>query len=379
MPAYHSAFLCGEHVRIKPASELRRYTMPDWKYHHPLQGEQLAFAGQSMNIVGVSYWHGGGVLLRLREAPGFWHEECVEDSLLHLIDWEGYPNPAEYFRIEAEVDNGREYLSVRTPDGVECLRKYSFRAEDAAEEMRQVAAVRHFRGFLDRYQFYCPFQLSHEQVERNRDKQFRVLLNVPLDAPLPNDCISSEVLAVLREGIRDYPVSSEHARFCFEAAQWPVWERQVSNPEWMDQDRIIQTWCRFYATADDQQRESLRQIGSHTAYVVFAHRSAVRALRTGNPDWLELALLALSLNDLRDSFSRGLDYHMGSRSGATFRMLEIVARVAGAIGTDFPNMLDRVKAISSPYTAEVLSSKLDYPDRSIQFYEDPNGKMIGWP
>jgi len=45
MPDYHSAFDGGEYVRIVEVEALRRFQQ-SWKWHNPLQEEQLAYAGK---------------------------------------------------------------------------------------------------------------------------------------------------------------------------------------------------------------------------------------------------------------------------------------------------------------------------------------------
>jgi hypothetical protein len=48
-----------------------------WQWHHPLQDEQLEFAGQSAVVASVAFYHGGDELYRLNGVPGIWHEECL--------------------------------------------------------------------------------------------------------------------------------------------------------------------------------------------------------------------------------------------------------------------------------------------------------------
>jgi hypothetical protein len=59
---------------------LRAFARPDWKYHHPVSVEQLAFAGTQGCIRSVSFYHGGDVLYELVDGPGFWHEDCLEPT-----------------------------------------------------------------------------------------------------------------------------------------------------------------------------------------------------------------------------------------------------------------------------------------------------------
>jgi hypothetical protein len=159
MPAYHSVFLRGENVKIKPPEFLRQYLAPDWRWHNPLDSDNLKFAGGVFAVVDIGYFHGGEVMYELQGIRGFWHEDSVEDYMLSDVMWEGYPKPADYFVIDAIEHEGHRYLRVSTREGLECLRKLADDTADSeAEDMRAVAELRHFRGFLERYDFWAPFQ-----------------------------------------------------------------------------------------------------------------------------------------------------------------------------------------------------------------------------
>ncbi len=51
----------------------------EWKYHHPLQPQQLAFAGKTAEVVSIGFYHGGDVLYWLKDIPGVWHEQCLKE------------------------------------------------------------------------------------------------------------------------------------------------------------------------------------------------------------------------------------------------------------------------------------------------------------
>ena len=76
MTAYKEAFPCGTAVRIADLSALRSFR-ESWKQHHPLEEDQLAFAGGAAKVTNVSFYHGGDVLYQLDAAPGTWHETCL--------------------------------------------------------------------------------------------------------------------------------------------------------------------------------------------------------------------------------------------------------------------------------------------------------------
>ena len=65
-------------TRVKIAS---RQTLEDfqrtWKYHHPLQSEQLSFAEHIAVVQEVSMYHGGDILYILKDTPGTWHQRCL--------------------------------------------------------------------------------------------------------------------------------------------------------------------------------------------------------------------------------------------------------------------------------------------------------------
>jgi hypothetical protein len=69
-------FPIGTRVRIADLKELARF-QADWKFHHPLEPEQLEYAGQIALVSEVTYYHGGDPLYSLEDVPGTWHEQCL--------------------------------------------------------------------------------------------------------------------------------------------------------------------------------------------------------------------------------------------------------------------------------------------------------------
>jgi hypothetical protein len=67
----------GTLVRImsKPALDAFR---ANWKLHHPLQPEQIAYAGHEAKVSKSGMYHGGDVLYELEAVSGIWHEQCLE-------------------------------------------------------------------------------------------------------------------------------------------------------------------------------------------------------------------------------------------------------------------------------------------------------------
>ena len=73
---YQEKFPVGSVVRIAELAELERFRT-EWRFHHPLEAEQLGFAGRSAAVATVGFYHGGDVLYTLDGIPGIWHEDCV--------------------------------------------------------------------------------------------------------------------------------------------------------------------------------------------------------------------------------------------------------------------------------------------------------------
>jgi len=76
---YHADFPAGTRVQIAQRSALEKF-LREWKFHHPLDREQLRFAGQLATVKDVSYYHGGDVLYSLIELPGIWHPACLQPA-----------------------------------------------------------------------------------------------------------------------------------------------------------------------------------------------------------------------------------------------------------------------------------------------------------
>ena len=74
---YNEEFPIGSVVRIIEKNKLEQF-IKNWKYHHPLQPEQLEFAGQIAKVRKVGFYHGGDELYTLEDIPGLWHEQCLE-------------------------------------------------------------------------------------------------------------------------------------------------------------------------------------------------------------------------------------------------------------------------------------------------------------
>ncbi len=71
---YKEEFPVGSTVKIVARGALDTF-LRDWKFHNPLNPEQLASAGREARVKSVSFYHGGDELYSLDGIPGIWHEE----------------------------------------------------------------------------------------------------------------------------------------------------------------------------------------------------------------------------------------------------------------------------------------------------------------
>jgi hypothetical protein len=77
MKPYAPSFKEGDRVRIANRKTLEAFRR-SWKYHHPLQPEQLAQAEVEATIRSIGIYHGGDVIYELEEVAGIWHEDCLQ-------------------------------------------------------------------------------------------------------------------------------------------------------------------------------------------------------------------------------------------------------------------------------------------------------------
>lgn len=75
--AYSALYPEGTSVRIASRADLEKFR-DTWRFHHKLEAAQLPHAGQVARVAEIGYYHGGDVLYRLEDVPGFWHESCLE-------------------------------------------------------------------------------------------------------------------------------------------------------------------------------------------------------------------------------------------------------------------------------------------------------------
>ena len=74
---YNEEYPVGSQVRIVDKAKLEEFRKA-WKYHHPLEVQQLRHSGEASVVQEVSFYHGGDELYVLEGIPGIWHEVCLD-------------------------------------------------------------------------------------------------------------------------------------------------------------------------------------------------------------------------------------------------------------------------------------------------------------
>lgn len=75
---YQEKFSVGTVVQVARLEVLEQFHR-SWKYHHPLTEKQLLFASATATVADVGYYHGGDVLYWLKDVPGVWHEQLLNE------------------------------------------------------------------------------------------------------------------------------------------------------------------------------------------------------------------------------------------------------------------------------------------------------------
>lgn len=73
---YKEAFPAGTKVRVADLPFLELF-MKEWKYHHKLAPDQLAYANREAKVKGAAFYHGGDPVYTLEGIPGLWLEPCL--------------------------------------------------------------------------------------------------------------------------------------------------------------------------------------------------------------------------------------------------------------------------------------------------------------
>jgi hypothetical protein len=68
---YKEAFPAGMRIRVANRPFLELF-IKEWKYHHKLTPDQLAYADQEATVSTVGFYHGGDPVYTLDGIPGIW-------------------------------------------------------------------------------------------------------------------------------------------------------------------------------------------------------------------------------------------------------------------------------------------------------------------
>lgn len=69
-------FEAGDMVQIADRLALDQF-LQSWKFHHPLQREQLEYARKVAQVAQALMYHGGDIMYVLEGVPGIWHQRLV--------------------------------------------------------------------------------------------------------------------------------------------------------------------------------------------------------------------------------------------------------------------------------------------------------------
>jgi hypothetical protein len=75
--SYKADYAVGSYVRVASRDILMEFMRPKWRFHNPLQPEQLEYAERVARVKDVGYYHGGDELYELVDIPGIWHEKSL--------------------------------------------------------------------------------------------------------------------------------------------------------------------------------------------------------------------------------------------------------------------------------------------------------------
>jgi len=73
---YQEEFPVGSWVKVADREVLERFR-GEWRLHHPLELQQLEFAGRVGRVSTVGFYHGADELYTLAGIPGTWHEQLI--------------------------------------------------------------------------------------------------------------------------------------------------------------------------------------------------------------------------------------------------------------------------------------------------------------
>ena len=69
-------FQPGDTVLIASRELLEEFAR-SWRFHHPLEPDQLLYSGQAAKVSTSLMYHGGDILYQLEGVPGIWHQQLL--------------------------------------------------------------------------------------------------------------------------------------------------------------------------------------------------------------------------------------------------------------------------------------------------------------
>ena len=113
--------------------------------------------------------------------------------------------------------------------------------------------------------------------------------------------------------------------------------KSAGSPEISEIDRQIEGFCDEYLVASEEQRMNLRQVATNGwSLLHYAHRMAIRAMRTRDSGRIRLGLVSLVLESAR------------SDPRETVTCLAMLLHAALYIGADFGHLADEAATIATP-------------------------------
>jgi hypothetical protein len=148
--------------------------------------------------------------------------------------------------------------------------------------------------------------------------------------------------------------------------------KSAGSPETSETDRQIKSLCDEYLAATEEHRVKLRQVATNGwSLLHYAHRMAIRAMRTKDSGWIRLGLISLVLESAR------------SDPRETITCLAMFHHAALYIGADFGRLADEAATMATPgmayYIRQFLGREASQQSLSafgLSVTQDSNGARI---
>jgi hypothetical protein len=170
---YHERFPIGCPVEVADEETLSHFKAT-WKYHHPVDPEQLVFAGLMTTVSSIGYYHGGDVLYQLRDTGGYtWHDACLRipgktESAMDEMDRCAY---LDLVRI-SEADNSLRLIVAELSASDQVAQSPPAPVE-GAYPVEHTRRDHLFEVFWPRYVAYNVFNESYTRWDPSREEEFQ--------------------------------------------------------------------------------------------------------------------------------------------------------------------------------------------------------------